>query len=73
MPERFRKVNARAEERLRNALLNVDQATSLWLQFYLMLLRIPQLIAGLRATVVATEARRLTSIYSIEEANWHKH
>lgn len=41
-------LKAGAEERLRIALLNVDYVTSFELPFRLLLLRTPQLIAGLR-------------------------
>ncbi len=46
--EECRQVKAGAEERLRIALLNVDYVTSFELPFRLLLLRTPQLIAGLR-------------------------
>lgn len=48
MLEECRGVKAGAEERLRIALLNVDYVTSFELPFRLLLLRTPQLIAGLR-------------------------
>ncbi len=43
-----RETQAGAEERLRIALLNVDYVTSFELPFRLLLVRAPQLIAGLR-------------------------
>ena len=43
-----RQLKARAEERLRIALLNVDYVTSFELPFRLLLIRTPQLIADLR-------------------------
>lgn len=46
--EECRQLNAGAEERLRIALLNVDYVTSFELPFRLLLIRTPQLIAGLR-------------------------
>ena len=46
--EECRNLKAGAEERLRIALLNVDYVTSFELPFRLLLLRTPQLIAGLR-------------------------
>ncbi|WP_417448734.1 DNA-binding protein [Klebsiella aerogenes] len=46
--EECRLLKAGAEERLRIALLNVDYVTSFELPFRLLLLRTPQLIAGLR-------------------------
>ncbi|HBC7422563.1 TPA: DNA-binding protein [Serratia marcescens] len=46
--EECRQLKAGAEERLRVALLNVDYVTSFELPFRLLLLRTPQLIAGLR-------------------------
>ncbi|EPI9088460.1 helix-turn-helix domain-containing protein [Yersinia enterocolitica] len=46
--EECRQLKAGAEERLRIALLNVDYVTSFELPFRLLLLRTPQLIAGLR-------------------------
>ena len=46
--EECRQVKAGAEERLRIALLNVDYVTSFELPFRLLLIRTPQLIAGLR-------------------------
>lgn len=46
--EECRQQKAGAEERLRIALLNVDYVTSFELPFRLLLLRTPQLIAGLR-------------------------
>lgn len=46
--EECRQLNAGAEERLRIALLNVDYVTSFELLFRLLLIRTPQLIAGLR-------------------------
>ncbi|MCE1608853.1 helix-turn-helix domain-containing protein [Enterobacter ludwigii] len=46
--EECQQLKAGAEERLRIALLNVDYVTSFELPFRLLLLRTPQLIAGLR-------------------------
>ncbi len=46
--EECRQLNAGAEERLRIALLNVDYVTSFELPIRLLLLRTPQLPAGLR-------------------------
>ncbi|MFZ4171698.1 DNA-binding protein [Enterobacter ludwigii] len=46
--EECRQLKAGAEERLRIALLNVDYVTSFELPFRLLLIRTPQLIAGLR-------------------------
>ncbi|TXE26762.1 DNA-binding protein [Serratia marcescens] len=46
--EECRQLKAGAEERLRIALLNVDYVTSFELPFRLLLLRTPQMIAGLR-------------------------
>ncbi|MEI9745593.1 MULTISPECIES: helix-turn-helix domain-containing protein [Enterobacter cloacae complex] len=46
--EGCRQLNAGAEDRLRIALLNVDYVTSFELPFRLLLIRTPQLIAGLR-------------------------
>ncbi|MCW2457509.1 UNVERIFIED_ORG: hypothetical protein M2414_005278 [Rahnella aquatilis] len=46
--EECRQVTAGAQERLRIALLNVDYVTSFELPFRLLLIRTPQLIAGLR-------------------------
>lgn len=46
--EECRQMQAGAEERLRIALLNVDYVTSFELPFRLLLIRAPQLIAGLR-------------------------
>lgn len=48
MLEECRLLKAGAEERLRIALLNVDYVTSFEQPFCLLLLRTPQLIAGLR-------------------------
>lgn len=48
MLEECRQLKAGAEARLRIALLNVDYVTSFELPFLLLLLRTPQLIAGLR-------------------------
>ncbi|EEF6877341.1 DNA-binding protein [Salmonella enterica] len=48
VPEECRQLKAGEEERLRIALLNVDYVTSFELPFRLLLLRTPQLIAGLR-------------------------
>lgn len=46
--EECRQFKAGAEEQLRIALLNVDYVTSFELPFWLLLIRTPQLIAGLR-------------------------
>lgn len=46
--EECRQLKAGAEERLRIALLNVDYMTSFELPFRLLLIRTPELIAGLR-------------------------
>lgn len=46
--EECRQLQAGAEERLRIALLNVDHITSFELPFRLLLIRTPQMIAGLR-------------------------
>ncbi len=48
MLEECRHLKAGAAERLRIALLNVDYVTSFELPFRLLLIRTPQLIAGLR-------------------------
>ncbi|ULH11513.1 DNA-binding protein [Serratia marcescens] len=46
--EECRQLNGGAEDRLRIALLNVDYVTSFELPFRLLLIRTPQLVAGLR-------------------------
>lgn len=52
-----RETQAGAEERLRIALLNVDYVTSFELPFRLLLVRAPQLIAGIRES--CRSARRM--------------
>ncbi|MCT4737198.1 helix-turn-helix domain-containing protein [Raoultella ornithinolytica] len=53
--EECRLIKAGAEERLRIALLNVDYVTSFELPFRLLLLRTPQLIAGLRDELLVSQ------------------
>ncbi len=53
--EECRQVKAGAEERLRIALLNVDYVTSFELPFRLLLIRTPQLIAGLRDELLLSQ------------------
>lgn len=67
-----RQVNASAEERLRIALLNVDYVTSFELPFRLLLIRAPQLIAGLRDEFqlnqknVIFNGKRFGCVYSLK-------
>lgn len=70
--EECRSLQAGPEERLRIALLNVDYVTSFELPFRLLLLRTPQLIAGLRETLplsqknVLFNGKRFGCIYSLK-------
>lgn len=65
-------LQARAEERLRLALLNVDYVTSFELPFRLLLTRAPQLIAGLRDEFqfsqknVIFNGKRFGCVYSLK-------
>lgn len=67
-----RQLNARAEERLRIALLNVDYVTSFELPFRLLLTRAPQLIAALRDEFslaqknVVFNGKRFGCVYSLK-------
>lgn len=67
-----RQLTAGAEERLRIALLNVDYVTSFELPFRLLLIRTPQLIAGLRDALqlsqknVLFNGKRFGCVYSLK-------
>lgn len=70
--EECRQVNADSAERLRIALLNVDYVTSFELPFRLLLLRAPQLIAGVRESLAISQKsalfndRRFGCVYSLK-------
>lgn len=67
-----REQQAAPEERLRMALLNVDYVTSFELPFRLLLLRTPQLIAGLRENLLLSQknvlfnGKRFGCVYSLK-------
>lgn len=67
-----RQTQAGAEQRLRIALLNVDYVTSFELPFRLLLVRAPQLIAGLRDELsisqknVVFNGKRFGCVYSLK-------
>ena len=67
-----RETQAGAEERLRIALLNVDYVTSFELPFRLLLVRAPQLIAGIREELplsqknVVFNGKRFGCVYSLK-------
>lgn len=67
-----RQTQAGAEERLRIALLNVDYVTSFELPFRLLLVRAPQLIAGIRDELplsqksVVFNGKRFGCVYSLK-------
>ncbi|VXD06347.1 DNA-binding protein [Enterobacterales bacterium 8AC] len=70
--EECRQVRAGSAERLRIALLNVDYVTSFELPFRLLLVRAPQLIAGLRDELplsqknVVFNGKRFGCVYSVK-------
>jgi hypothetical protein len=70
--EECRRVRAGSAERLRIALLNVDYVTSFELPFRLLLVRAPQLIAGLRDELplsqknVVFNGKRFGCVYSMK-------
>lgn len=67
-----RQSRAGSEERLRIALLNVDYVTSFELPFRLLLIRAPQLIAGLRESLAISQKsavfndKRFGCVYSLK-------
>ena len=67
-----RENRANSEERLRTALLNVDYVTSFELPFRLLLIRTPQLIAGMRESLaigqksVVFNDKRFGCVYSLK-------
>jgi hypothetical protein len=75
--EECRQCHAGAEERLRIALLNVDYVTSFELPFRLLLIRAPQLIAGLRDELqiqqknVLFNGKRFGCVYSLNSELSH--